>query len=822
MSRTKKTANGKEKEHFGFQNFSLVRRITRELFVNGYRNYKEYVRLSSSTYYNRLSLITNCLSTLMEWPEQGYMCISTSRMRVVQNPMYQLFKARPMKNNYQYALHFALIDMFSDGKKRSLSEISHLLADVYNISDDAEQKNKLLPRLEGYYLSCGLLSKDQNKKYSRSPLALISTEAAVGLLDLIPGLADAIAFFSEYSPLGVIGSYLMDAGKITNECFAFKHYYLSQALDAQVVYDILHAIQLGCCMKIYVEHTSDTVSDLPCFLPLKILSETTSGRQFVYGYDIISKEYRSLRIDYIESASALSPADSHDTAAVSTIQKNGEKKLATVWSSTVRKQQFHVKVIFLCKQAYQYEQIFRERRTGTASVQQDNKIVYECDVDEPKEMMGWLLSHIGMIVSIQVTGGKRNADNNRLINRFKEHLFDMQKMYESEYSLIFPAKHRYHPIDYTKWRKLNSGEDHSELFHHVYSQYLLRIQSILEAACVAKTEQQIKDLIRDITENQFSDLKSVISFESLLDNGMLVQIKNTQDGEKLYRSFLTGKETAVLSRPLTYLERSWLTAILEDPMITLFISQHNIELAKSVLLNDSPLYSPKDIIYKDQYLNGDDISNSLFQKNFRKLQKAIFDGYTRVLVTYQSENDKRRQKAGYTYEIIPFKIEYSKQANRFWLLCNIYHAPENSNLVERESSLTSLKLSNISHVELLPKETGIPQYRHAFEQIFEDELCKQPISVRLNDYGNAIERFMIAFSPYKKETHYDYNKNNCTVKLWYSKNDKKEVLLKLRSFGKSVEILQPQKIRKDILSLVERQISLINDGNSELCNSANK
>ena len=809
MPRIKKSNSGKTEEHHGFQNFNLVRRITRELFVNGFRNHKDYVQLSPSTFYSRISLITNCLASCMEWPEQGYSWISNDKMRIMQNPLYVLFKARPMKNLYQYALHFAIMDMFSNEQCLSLAEISKLLADVYGISEDAEQKNKLQPRLEKYYIPSGLLSKDENKKYLLSPIRMNSTESTTGLLTYIPGLESAIAFFSEYSPLGIIGSYIMDTSKIKNNCFVFKHVYLSQVLDAQVLYIILNAIYVGRFLKISVEHTSDTVLDIDCFLPLKVFSGTWTGRQYVFGYDVLREEYKSLRIDYIERAVELLSMDILDVETIDRIKTEGDKRISTIWSSTSRKQAYHVKVVFSYNKPYLYEQISRERRKGTLTSYDNDTIVYECDVDEPKEMINWLLSHIGMISSIAVSGGKTKSDNRKLLNRFQKHILDMQRVYNMETIPAPPLRKGYEPIDNVQWRRLNSGEDKADLFHHIFSSYLLRLQDILEAAMIPKTKKELENIIKTICDDSLSDINTVISFHELLNSGMLVQTEESAEGLEKYRSFVSDPNSAVIKRPLTKIEKSWLLAILDDRMISLFISPENVLKAKTLLSGVTSLYSPDDILYFDQYLDGDDIANLKFQENFRLLQKAITDGYRRVLVKYQSENEKKKKQDGYIYELVPIMIEYSKLNNRFWLLCNIYNSPEKAPLVERESSLVSLKMSNIIHVELLPKETASPRYGDAFEQVFEEEFCKIPILLRLNDYGNALERFMIAFSPYKKETSYDDKKNECIVKLWYSKNDKKEVLLKLRSFGEAVEILAPQRIRADMVRRIDKQIKMM-------------
>ena len=54
---------------------------------------------------------------------------------------------------------------------------------------------------------------------------------------------DAIDFFSEAWPLGVVGSYLKDNYEEASESvFRFKHHYILQALDSEVLYACMLAI----------------------------------------------------------------------------------------------------------------------------------------------------------------------------------------------------------------------------------------------------------------------------------------------------------------------------------------------------------------------------------------------------------------------------------------------------------------------------------------------------------------------------------------------------------------------------------------------------
>jgi len=59
---------------------------------------------------------------------------------------------------------------------------------------------------------------------------------------------------------------------------------------------------------------------------------------------------------------------------------------------------------------------------------------------------------------------------------------------------------------------------------------------------------------------------------------------------------------------------------------------------------------------------------------------------------------------------------------------------------------------------------------------------------------------MLMFSMYKKEVEYEADTDTCLTTVWYSKRDEKEVMKKIRSLGRAVEVLGPSKLRHVILA----------------------
>ena len=812
MPRKKPVTDDSQIGHYGFQNFNLVRRISRELFVNGYRVYRDYIDINQSTFYNRMSLIYNCLSACMEWPDNGYKWISYNKVRIAENPLYNLFKTRPMKTAFQYALHYALLDLLSDGSEYSLSQIMHSLSEDYEITYDIEQKNKLFLRLKNYYMTNGLIEKTSDNLYRKSQYSIPFISGENKLTDLIPCLNDAISFYSIYSPLGVIGSFIMDCYKINNNCFSFKHVFLSQSLDSQVIKRILFAINYKSPVKIIVEQESDTVKDVECFFPLKLLSSTISAKQYVYGFDYIKKELKTIRIDYVEKILFVNSSSNSTLILPDEILINADQVLLHTWGTVIKRWNYHVSITFVFKKKYQYNQLVKEQRNGKLYLINRNSAIFEADISDPKEMIPWLLSHISMVAKINVSGGKRQSDNMKLRNRFEKHIKDLHMIYSNSAYPMLDKKHRYSPIKKSKSAKLNNGGDLYDVFDPVFSNNIIQIDKILKSTVKPKTKDEIQRIIKLNDNKGGLDNESVLSFETMLNLGMLKENGTTKDGKTpLYSSYLKCNNIDnpnKTHRPLTKIEASWIKTILLDEKMKLFLNDNEINYAIALFSDIPTLYSSQDIKFYDQHYVKEDGISDLFVEVFRKIVYAINKRNVTLDIKYRTESEKFNNKKGHQYEIYPLKIEYSRLNDSFWLQSIIIKSPPIAPIVQRESSLTTLRISNIESIRICT-DNRFPNSSYNYDDILKKEQCNSPIVLKLNDYGNAFERFMMEFSPYRKETVYDSNSNTCMVKIWYGKMDKNDLFLKIRSFGCAVKILSPKSLRLDMIKRIECQMQLL-------------
>ncbi len=64
--------------------------------------------------------------------------------------------------------------------------------------------------------------------------------------------------------------------------------------------------------------------------------------------------------------------------------------------------------------------------------------------------------------------------------------------------------------------------------------------------------------------------------------------------------------------------------------------------------------------------------------------------------------------------------------------------------------------------------------------------------VRLCDERNALERFLIHFSHFRKEA-VQVSDSTYDIKIYYDQNDETELVIRVLSFGPFIKVTQPQK-----------------------------
>ena len=115
-------------------------------------------------------------------------------------------------------MHFLILDILTENSELSASEITdRLSADYFSRFENAKEPDvsTVRKKLREYEKLGILTAKKQGNQllYSKSNSDIE-----------LENLKDAIQFYSEISPMGVVGSYLLDRFESTDTIFYFKHH----------------------------------------------------------------------------------------------------------------------------------------------------------------------------------------------------------------------------------------------------------------------------------------------------------------------------------------------------------------------------------------------------------------------------------------------------------------------------------------------------------------------------------------------------------------------------------------------------------------------
>ncbi|MCM1578827.1 MAG: WYL domain-containing protein [Ruminococcus sp.] len=265
-------------------------------------------------------------------------------------------------------------------------------------------------------------------------------------------------------------------------------------------------------------------------------------------------------------------------------------------------------------------------------------------------------------------------------------------------------------------------------------------------------------------------------------------LKPSPEADGGFVSVLSRKPKRILSA----IQKSFLKAKLSDPRMGLFLDDSEMKRLSDFLGDVPPLYD-RDIFRRfDIFTDGDDFADPLYRQVFRTLLKG-FEEKKYVFVKYLSGKG-----GSSSADVLPLAFEYSPKNDKFRI-----HA-----VTEKGAGLV-LNIGRITYAELT-EET--PQTVMTTEEYFSRRRCNEPAAVEVKNERNGVERFMLEFASYEKESCFDPDTGGCRTKIWYDKYDETELLIMLLSFGPVIEIISPKSLREEAARRAKRQYELFFGG----------
>ncbi len=84
-----------------------------------------------------------------------------------------------------------------------------------------------------------------------------------------------------------------------------------------------------------------------------------------------------------------------------------------------------------------------------------------------------------------------------------------------------------------------------------------------------------------------------------------------------------------------------------------------------------------------------------------------------------------------------------------------------------------------------------------------------PVQIRIRNERNALERCMLHFAHYDKQTTYEPETDTWLCSIWCDPADETELLIELLSFGPVIRVLGPEKFLEQMRARVLRQHQLL-------------
>lgn len=297
------------------------------------------------------------------------------------------------------------------------------------------------------------------------------------------------------------------------------------------------------------------------------------------------------------------------------------------------------------------------------------------------------------------------------------------------------------------------------LFHEIYGIYFQTVSAVLaEAVDGTLTESRLLEIVR---ERAFAE--SVLTIPAALKDG---------SWPLLDRSLRTPIRRRP-AMPLTTLEKRWLKALLLDPRISLFSPP------AEGLEDVEPLFRPETFVYFDRYTDGDPYDDPEYAARFQTILTALRERL-RLRICFQGRTGVRHTK-----KCIPLRLEYSGKDDKFRLL------------ILEKRACAAVNLARMEECALLdpfdPAALCLPKER------------KETLVLRLRDRRNALERALLHFSHFEKET-VRLEEDCYQITLRYQREDETELLIRVLSFGPVLQVTAPARMADQVRQRVERQM----------------
>ena len=338
-----------------------------------------------------------------------------------------------------------------------------------------------------------------------------------------------------------------------------------------------------------------------------------------------------------------------------------------------------------------------------------------------------------------------------------------------------------------------------QLFNALFGCYFTTVYHILkEAGSRELTNAKYRDLIRKTAETYgFPEISSTLILDAIT-LGENEELEENKDAWPFFERIIKEEKSAsslsskkaqyqmhknklqnISIFPLSIIEKMWLKSIYLNPRIELFIDD-DFPKPKPKLRDVEPLFDWKDFVLFDR-------KEARLEIKFRKPDNTVSfssDG------TYEIEP---KTGIGKLYIDTEY-LEYSERDNKFRLIGN------NPRFGRNMVNIASI----VECREVEKRKFPNPKFPNAQS----DNAFQSEVIFELFDSNNVLERFLLNFSHYEKDSEYMKESGKYRIKITYDKADETDLLIRTLSFGPHVKVLEPS----DFVELIRERLRKQRDG----------
>lgn len=403
------------------KNFSKTREYVRDFFVYGFKTRDEFRDKSPRTYDNERRRLESWLGDYVRKDHVSNganISLAIDSNLLDTNPLFRVWKTKSFTDN-DIMLHFLILDLLQDGSELTVEEITGRLLGEYEALFDIQT----VRRKCNAYEREGLLNKRKKGK-----TVVFSLDNSLTLwLRSNEGILDALAFYQMAETFGVVGNHLSEQLDHHNQSFRVKHGFCVHTLEDEVLFSLLDAMNQKTNVRLEMKSSkSGTVNTADC-TPLQIFTSTRSGRRFLCGYVKKGRRFTCYRLDTVKAVAPLDKAEGYDELLTSLNRNRGK-----LWGVSFQgKDRHHLDRLTMTVRAlepseqYIVNRLKTEGRGGTVTRLERNIYRYEIEVFDCNEMLPWIRTFTGRILSLECTAKS-------VERRFYQDLQTMYQIYQIE------------------------------------------------------------------------------------------------------------------------------------------------------------------------------------------------------------------------------------------------------------------------------------------------------------------------------------------------------------------------------------------------------